>query len=207
MFKRVIPNSGANLKRTLFIAILISLAASSTWCVSRAEELTMSPPQVKLLKEGRLTYVVGSVCIAAPREVVWERLVDYDNAPDIFTNLSLCQVVGTEGDIKLVRQLVEPGGPFKFDYIVNLREEKPRLIAWKRRSGSLEEVTGTWELKPEANGKATKVTYKIHLDGGILLPPWLLSKQVRGYLPKMLNALREKVESEHKDGNPTSLKR
>jgi carbon monoxide dehydrogenase subunit G len=170
-------------------------------CASHAEEVTMpAVTQVKLSKEGRLTYVVGSVRISAPREAIWEKLVDYDRAPEIFTNLSLCKVVGTDGDIKLVRQLVEPGGPFKFDYIVNLREHKPRLIEWKRRSGSLEEVTGTWELEPAADGKFTKVTYKIHLDGGILLPPWLLSRQVKGYLPKMLNALKDKVESEHKEG-------
>ncbi len=157
-------------------------------------------------KRGQYTFVVGSVLINAPQEKVWETLVDYDKSPEIFTNLSLCQVIGNEGEVKLVRQLVKPGGPIKFDYVVNLTETKPRLIKWKRRSGSLREVMGTWELEPVPAGSkisstslstsaCTSVTYSIYLDGGLALPPWLLASQVKGYLPTVLNALKVRVES------------
>lgn len=152
-------------------------------------------PHVLIEKRGGLTYVVGSVLINAPREKVWETLVDYDKSPEIFTNLSLCRVIGTEGGVKLVRQLVKPGGPIKFDYVVNLTETRPSLIKWKRRSGSFREVMGTWELEPVAKTSSTSVVYSIHLDGGLVLPPWLLASQVKGYLPTVLNALKSRVES------------
>lgn len=188
------------MKQKILLPTLLCFLATPIWAqTTRAEFIVTEVPKVNFEKKGRLNYVVGSVLIDAPRDEVWDILVDYENAPEIFKNLSLCRVVGTEGDIKLVRQLVKPGGPVKFDYIVNLREYKPRLIEWKRRSGSLEEVTGTWELEPAEDGDGTKVTYKIHLDGGILLPAWLLSTQVKGYLPTMLHSLKEKVESRHKD--------
>jgi hypothetical protein len=63
---------------------------------------------------------------------------------------------------------------------------------------------GTWELEPLSQKKAsasssasdcTFVTYSIHLDGGLVLPSWLLASQVKGYLPEVLNALKQRVES------------
>ncbi len=162
-------------------------------------DVASEKPTVKIEKRDGLTYVVGSVTINAPREKIWDTLVDYDKAPEIFTNLSLCRVIGSEGEVKLVRQLVKPGGPVKFDYVVNLTETKPCLIKWKRRSGSFKEVMGTWELKPMAKTSATAVVYSIHLDGGLILPPWLLASQVKGYLPTVLNALKTRVESPNKN--------
>jgi hypothetical protein len=156
-------------------------------------------PTVKIEKRDGFTYVVGSVKINTPREKIWETLVDYDKSPDIFPNLSFCKVIGSDGEAKLVRQLVKPGGPVKFDYVVSLTETKPSLIKWKRRSGSFKEVMGTWELKPIAKSNATAVVYSIHLDGGLILPPWVLASQVKGYLPTVLNALKTRVESPGKN--------
>ncbi|MBC7997107.1 MAG: SRPBCC family protein [Leptolyngbya sp.] len=167
---------------------------------SKIHPLTGHPsdqPRVRLEKRGERTFVVGSILINAPREKVWETLVDYDKSPELFKNLSLCKVIGTEGEVKLLRQLVKPGGPIKFDYIVRLTETKPSLIKWSRKSGSFKEVMGSWELEPIAKSTSTTVIYSIHLDGGFALPPWLLASQVKGYLPKMLNALKAKVESTH----------
>lgn len=163
-------------------------------------KMVTEQPRVRVERRDNFTYVVGSVMIDAPRERVWSTLVDYDRSPEIFNNLSLCKVIGTEGEIKFVRQVVKPGGPIKFDYVVNLIETKPSLIKWKRRSGSFKEVMGAWELESVAKESVTKesatlVTYSIHLDGGLALPPWLLASQVKGYLPTVLNGLKVKVES------------
>lgn len=178
-------------------------------------KMVTEQPQVRVEKRDNHTYVVGSVLIDAPRENVWSTLVDYDRSPEIFTNLSLCKVIGNEGEVKLVRQVVKPGGPIKFDYVVNLIETKPSLIKWKRRSGSFKEVMGAWELESVVKAALTKdsvskdsadkdsaskdsatlVTYSIHLDGGLALPPWLLASQVKGYLPTVLNGLKVKLES------------
>lgn len=87
---------------------------------------------------------------------------------------------------------MRPGGLLKFDYVVNLSEQKPKLISWYRRSGSFKEVRGSWELDEIDGG--TLVTYRIHLDGGLLLPPWLLNSQVKEYLPNVLMALKSSVE-------------
>ncbi|CAN5267129.1 hypothetical protein BH11CYA1_BH11CYA1_32990 [soil metagenome] len=191
------------------VLALIVCLLSSLPALAQRDNLSSSrdlpKPKVRVEKRGQFTYVVGTVLIEAPREKVWETLVDYDKAPEIFSNLSLCQVVGREGEVKFVRQLVKPGGPIKFDYVVNLTENKPSMISWKRRSGSFNEVMGTWELEPVVVGTSkpaiTSVTYSIHLDGGFALPPWLLASQVKGYLPSVLQALKARVESIKREPN------
>lgn len=152
-------------------------------------------PAVRIEKRGDRNYAVGSVLINERPESIWDILVDYPNAPQVFKNLKLCEVVGQRGPIKLVRQLVNTGSPIKFDYTVALVEKKPYSIEWSRDSGSLKEVTGTWQLEPLADGRQTRVTYSIFIDGGTFLPPWLLAPQLKGYLPVVLEALREKVSS------------
>jgi ribosome-associated toxin RatA of RatAB toxin-antitoxin module len=138
--------------------------------------------------------------INAKPETIWDILVDYPHAPQVFKNLKLCEVVGQRGPIKLVRQLVNTGSPIKFDYTVALVEKKPYSIEWSRDSGSFKELTGTWQLEPLESGRQTRVTYSIFMDGGMFLPPWLLAPQLKGYLPVVLAALRDKVSSD-KDRN------
>ena len=151
-------------------------------------------PSVRVERRGARNYVVGSVLVDAKAESIWDVLVDYPHAPQVFKNLKACEVVGQKGPAKLVRQRVNTGSPIKFDYTVALIEKKPFSIEWARDSGSLKEVTGTWLLEPIKSGKQTKVTYSIFIDGGVFLPPWLLTPQLKGYLPVVLNALRDKVE-------------
>ena len=150
---------------------------------------------ISVEKRGKRDYVVGSLNLNAPAERIWNILVDYHNAPQVFQNLKSCEVVGHEGDAKLIRQIVKTGSPIKFDYTVALTEEKPTLITWHRQSGSLEEVTGSWQLDPLDSGEKTKVTYSIFIDGGFFLPPWLLTNQLKGYLPIVLKSLKDRAEA------------
>ncbi len=80
-------------------------------------------PAVKIEKRGDRNYVVGTILIDAKPESIWDVLVDYRHAPQVFKNLKLCEVVGQRGQIKLVRQIANTGSPIKFDYIVALVEK------------------------------------------------------------------------------------
>ncbi len=186
----------------LALSLLFGNNAQASEKQKRTKEVKLSyvaqieKPAVKIEKRGDRNYVVGTVLIDAKPESIWDILVDYPHAPEVFKNLKLCEVVGQRGPIKLVRQVVNTGSPIKFDYTVALVEKKPYCIEWSRDSGSLKEVTGTWQLEPLESIKKTRVTYSIFIDGGMFLPPWLLAPQLKGYLPVVLNALRDKVSSE-----------
>jgi ribosome-associated toxin RatA of RatAB toxin-antitoxin module len=194
-------------KILIFIFLSLFLLSGSnvqaTEKEKRTKELKLSSigktekPSVRIEKRGDRNYVVGTVLIDAKPESIWDVLVDYPHAPQVFKNLKLCEVVGQRGQTRLVRQLVNTGSPIKFDYTVALVERKPYSIEWSRDSGSLKEVAGTWQLEPLDSGRKTKVTYSIFIDGGIFLPPWLLAPQLKGYLPVVLDALRDKVSSDN----------
>lgn len=150
-------------------------------------------------------YAVGSIEIDAEVNTIWDVLADYDKAPQIFSNLKLCKNIGRNGSAKLVRQVVAPGGPMQFEYIVELTEERPKSMVWHRVSGNLREVSGKWQLEPVAEGKRTRVTYSTYLDGGLLLPAWLLTGKAKGYIPTMLSSLKQHIEgNSSKPGYPTS---
>lgn len=161
-------------------------------------------PTVSEKRMGNRTFAVGSVMVNARAEKIWQILTDYKNAPDIFSNLQKCEVVEDKGQNKLVRQCVHPKGtPMKFDYIVEIKETAPTLMEWHRLSGALKEVQGSWQLEPENQDGQTKVTYSIYIDGGMLLPAWLLRGQSKNYLPDLLKSLKQ--ASEH--GNATAQKK
>lgn len=70
---------------------------------SSVDTISSEKPSVRIDRCGGLSYVVGSVLINAPRDTVWDRLSNYDKATEIFDNLSVCKVIGTEGEVKLLR--------------------------------------------------------------------------------------------------------
>lgn len=155
-------------------------------------------PKISEQRLGNKTFAVGSVLVNAKAEKIWQILTDYGNAPEIFTNLQKCEVLEDKGANKLVRQLIHPRGtPINLDYIVEIKETAPTLMEWHRKSGALKDVTGSWRLEQTDDGEATKVIYSIYIDGGLLLPPWLLRGQSKNLLPELLQSIKQ--ASEHKD--------
>jgi uncharacterized membrane protein len=162
--------------------------------LSRAQSAGL-PLTVNEQKIGNQTYLVARLVINCPIESVWGLLTDYPNAPGVFKNLRKSEVLRTRGNIKSVRQLVSTANsPFKYDYVVEVREKEPNSITWHRTGGSMKEVTGSWDLQPINDNRATLTTYKVFLDGGFFLPAWLLRMQMKGYLPKMLMDVKQAAE-------------
>jgi len=147
----------------------------------------------KMKRIGNREYAVGEIVLDAKPIQVWNVLTDYEHSPEVFKNLKSCSVVGNRGNRRLIRQVVEPIGFMKFDYIVAMLEKKPTNLSWYKDSGSLKELTGEWNLKPLAGGNKTGVTYQVFIDGGVLLPSWILTNKAKGHLPVVLTALKQKV--------------
>lgn len=147
----------------------------------------------KMKRIGNREYAVGEIVLDAKPIQVWNVLTDYEHSPEVFKNLKSCSVVGNRGNRRLIRQVVEPMGFMKFDYIVAMLEKKPTNLSWYKDSGSLKELTGEWNLKPLAGGNKTGVTYQVFIDGGVLLPSCILTNKAKGHLPVVLTALKQKV--------------
>ncbi|MBI5171339.1 MAG: SRPBCC family protein [Candidatus Melainabacteria bacterium] len=162
-----------------------------------ALEVGQLEPEVRFeLAESEIN-VVGSIKIAADLFTVWDTLVSYHEAPLYWANMISCRLVGEQRGTKFVQHVVKASDTVIFKYTVSLQEYKPFLIEWQRHSGSLETVKGSWRLTPW--GSDTIATCKVHLDGGPLLPSWLLSSQLKGYLPQTLKSLKTLIEKKQQD--------
>jgi uncharacterized membrane protein len=177
-------------------------AAPNTLALGSENYEALRPPQttetlipVIEQKIGNKTYLTARMIINCPAKTVWNLLTDYANAPTIFKSLKKSEVLSTRGNVKTVKQLVCPtSSPFKFDYIVEVHENEPTSITWHRTGGSMKEVTGSWDLLPIDDNRATLTSYKVYLDGGFFLPAWLLRMQMKGSLPRMLFDFKQAAE-------------
>jgi carbon monoxide dehydrogenase subunit G len=174
---------------------LVALAFTSLPLVysSVEETFTETPSITEQRLEDQKTYVVGRVLIDAPPQDVWRVLTDYKHATDLFTNLRACEVLEERGSTKMIKQTLKPIGPINFQYVVELKEDEPSHIEWKRKSGSLKDFNGSWNLFAEGENK-TRVKYEVYADGGILLPAWAMRMQLKGYMPEVLGLVKKASE-------------
>ena len=183
----------------LIMALLIALvpaAYADSSCAPIAPVALPSDVKVMEKKIDGNTCTVATITVNAPSEKVWQVMTDYDHTPKLFRNLKYCKIIGINGNTKIIHQVVQPViTPIKFDYVVELTETKPRLIKWRRISGSLKQLMGSWELFDGEETNTTKIVYTFYIDGGFLLPAWFMRLQAKSYVPNTLIRLKQASES------------
>jgi ribosome-associated toxin RatA of RatAB toxin-antitoxin module len=138
--------------------------------------------------------VGAAILINAPIEQVWNVLVDCRRAPDFIPGLKNCRVLYSEGNTETIEHQVkfswlipEVTYTFKANYQIHKR------IDFKRIGGDLKEVEGSWVLERIDKGSQTLVVYSVYLDPGFFIPQWLVDFTMRGHLPDLMNAIRNRV--------------
>jgi len=136
--------------------------------------------------------VAAAVLVDAPRERVWEVMVDCPHAPEFVPGMRECRVLEHAADhdliehrVKVFAFLPEVRYTFRADYRPGER------IDFARTGGDLKAVEGSWTLA-RVDGK-TLVRYSVYLDPGFLVPRWAVRRALRNDLPKLLLALRARV--------------
>ena len=66
----------------------------------------------------------------------------------------------------------------RLDYTLSIKEKAPYQIDWTLIEGSFKHNEGNWRLKTLPDG-GTLVTYKKHVDGGLILPDFLVNRQLK----------------------------
>jgi hypothetical protein len=57
----------------------------------------------------------------------------------------------------------------------------------------LKEIEGSWVLESMRDGNQTIVVYSVYLDPGFFIPQWLVNFTLRGDLPDLMKAIRDRV--------------
>ena len=114
--------------------------------------------------------------VAAPQDVVWSVLIDFDRYPEIFKRIESCKVTKRDGDIVFTESYLKPQ-LFVRERLnhtsVNL-SRKPDAFNWKLLDGNFKGAEGRWDMKPIDKTK-TEVTYTVAVDPGPVIPATLVS--------------------------------
>jgi hypothetical protein len=138
----------------------------------------------------------ATIRVHARRETVWALLTSCATALELLQGLKECQVLDTapDGSWQLIRQVMEYSWYVpKLTYIVRDTYDYPERILIQRESGDLRTLKASWHL--QADGEFTVLRYSLEIAPGFWVPRWLVRIALKHDLPKMLRALRIRVES------------
>ncbi|HEY9717291.1 MAG TPA: SRPBCC family protein [Trichormus sp.] len=143
---------------------------------------------------GEHKYQVSRMLIEAPLTQVQAVLTDYQQTTHMFPNVKKCHVVEDVGGLKKIAfTACAPANLWTFDYVLEVKET-PGYIEWRRLSGAFKKNEGFWKLEPMDDGRATLVTYAKFIDGGLLLPQPLVTRELRTSMPEVMANLKSSVE-------------
>ncbi len=117
--------------------------------------------------DGSLNLVTSGVLVNAPREKVWDVIVDYDRYHEFVPYCKKLTVKNKVANIWTINYDLE----FKFsilkfgvNYTLRTVQEKPGKISWTWKGGDLRNTKGGWELIPIDDGKRTLAFYSALSD-------------------------------------------
>ena len=143
--------------------------------------------------EGR---VQAAVLIDADREHIWSVMTDCPSAPEFIPGVLSCERIGGRDgsnrevfkqDVKYSWYIPKLTYTFELDYFPY------RQIDFRRLKGRPKVLEGSWWLEQTPQGQ-TRVFYSLYLEPGFLVPKPLVRRALRKDLPKVLAALRQRVE-------------
>lgn len=134
-----------------------------------------------------------SIVVNAPPEKVFDTIINYDRYPEWLTEVKKIRTSDRKGNEVKVHYEVD----FKIKtirYTILAKEERPQRMSWTFVEGEvMKDNKGSWLLEPEGEGK-TKITYSVEVTVGPLVPKSVLNTLVDQSLPKMLEAVKRRVE-------------
>ena len=134
-----------------------------------------------------------SIVVNAPPEKVYDIVIAYDRYPEWLPEVKKIQTSDRKGNEVKVHYEVD----FKIKtirYTILAKEERPKKMSWSFIEGEvMKDNKGSWVLEPEGEGR-TKVTYNVEVAVGPLVPKSILNTLVDQSLPKMLEAVKRRVE-------------
>jgi hypothetical protein len=112
--------------------------------------------------------------VTASREQIWKTLIDYENFRDVFKNIEKIKVLEQNQQGAYVEFWID-AVLTKYHYVLYRHYETPlRRLTWRRVSGDLEKITGSWEIHDTPRPEAKLLIYQSYVQVETVLPKsWL----------------------------------
>jgi carbon monoxide dehydrogenase subunit G len=169
-------------------ALLLALAAP--WA------LAIAVVDVKTSHAGDLVEVRAHASIAAPLDVVWSTLTDYERLPQFIPGLKTSKVIARNGATATVQQ----SGEARFFFLtvpieVTLEStESPPTIAVRRVSGNLKQLQGRYETEVSADGAQVQLRWVGSVAPENGLPPLVGEAMMRRTIRQQFTGMVREIE-------------
>lgn len=181
------------MRRLVMIACLAAALPAAAQPFGVKAELDGGKPYVEVRSDGGSGVIRASIDIAAPRDAIWQVMIDCGLAPKLSPSLKSCRVLERDPkgrwDVRenVSRRTFIPSvrNVYRQDY------DPPDRITFRRTDGDLSTFEGEWRLIPV--GDKVRVTYQARVTVPFAVPPWAARMALRQEIPGALLALRREA--------------
>lgn len=164
---------------------------------------TKSP--VALAEDGKkpqttkLARTAVELVIKAPREVVWKKLTDFDNYPQLFPRVKSCQVLKRENESVYLESVLKPQLFVKqaTQHTINDLGGSPNVLRWRMLDGNFKSAVGEWTLSPSDGGKYCKARYVLEIDPGPVIPRPMASMVISMVQKEIMADVKRAIENDY----------
>lgn len=174
----------------IFALLVAAPAAAQPFSASVQAQLDGGKPYVDVRSEGSSGIIRAAIDIAAPRDTVWQVMIDCGLAPKLSPSMKSCRVLERDPrgrwDVRenISRRTFIPSvrNVYRQDY------DPPGRITFRRMEGDLQTFEGEWRLLQV--GDKVRVTYEARVKAPFAVPSWAARMALRHEIPGALLALR-----------------
>lgn len=170
---------------------------------------------VRIVDQGRqeAKRCIAETTVAAPVDIVWKVLTEYERLPEFIPNLEECRRLSTSapGRIRLLQRACSQAALWRLEASAILDIEEVKLPMGRREArftmvkGDFKELNGRWIVQPNpssssgSRGQSCLLRYDISLSPRLPLPATIVSYIVKAGLPANINAVIRRAEQLARD--------
>lgn len=135
----------------------------------------------------------ASIQIDANAERILEVINDVEGLPGRLSAFKMAKVLERDPEGRPLRAEFELDARLKVVHYFLEYEHAPNKVSWKMTEGDMNELIGSYELKPGANG--TEVVYSYSIDPGFPVPGFIRKQGVKMMVSGALDDLKKTAEA------------
>ncbi len=125
---------------------------------------------------------------------IWATLLDYENFPRIFDGIDAMKVLNSDENGALVEFWAD-AVVRKLHYVLYRDYAEPeRRLTWKRVSGDMQDIHGSWQILDTADPDKKLVVYESFVDIGFRVVTWAIRLGAKRKAEAMARRFCEWVE-------------
>lgn len=152
---------------------------------------------VQARRAGSAVSVEARATLAAPPELIWSTLTDYDRLAEFIPGMSMSRLIDRRGPAAIVEQhgaaefLVFSYG---IDVVVESAEYPPNLIEIHVVSGNLRQLDGAYQLSPGEQAETWVLTWSGLIEPSLAVPSFLTVRLMRSNVEAQFTGMVNEIE-------------